>query len=339
MKRLLYVRNLRSSFTQIDHDLLANRYQVKDWFEPSPKQVNPLAVYRAVKTHDVVFCWFASWHALLPVLFARMMNKPTFVVVGGYDVAKLPEAGYGSQRGGMRKMMAQTIIRGATHLIVISQSAQHETIQNTGCNPQKVSLCYMGVPEIPLGRLDERAKMVLTVGNVWRENLLRKGLLPFVQTAAYFPEMLFVHGGKWQDDSIEDLRCAASTNVQFRGYLTDDQLVDLYQRSAVYVQASLHEGFGMSVAEAMLAGCIPVVTRYGALPEVVGDTGVYTASNEPRDIAEAIHAALTLNGTARQRARERVLTLFSLERRQQTLHRIIEQYSEARSPRLFKKQA
>jgi glycosyltransferase involved in cell wall biosynthesis len=338
MKRILYVHNVYTSFVQIDHDLLSKAYHVTDWHEDSPRKVNPLAVYNAVKKHDIVFCWFASWHSFLPVLFAHMLGKPAIAVVGGYDVARVPEAGYGSQRGGIRKIISQMIVRKANHLIVNSQSAQRETIQNTGVDPHKVSLCYHGLPEIPMGPLMDRDNIVLTVGKVWRENLLRKGLLPFVQTAAYFPDQTFVQVGKWQDDSIMDLRRAASGNVTFKGMLPDDQLIDLYMRSSVYVQASLHEGFGMSVAEAMLAGCIPVVTRYGSLPEVVGDTGIYARTNNPRDIAEAVREALTMSGGDRLRARERVLTMFPLEKRQRTLHDIVERHSEVRSLDTVKEQ-
>jgi hypothetical protein len=69
------------------------------------------------------------------------------------------------------------------------------------------------------------------------------------------------------------LRQAASPNVEFLGFVSDEELFSLYARASVYVQASMHEGFGLSVAEAMSAGCIPVVTRAGSLPEVVGDVG------------------------------------------------------------------
>ena len=37
----------------------------------------------------------------------------------------------------------------------------------------------------------------------------------------------------------------------------------------------------MAVVEAMLAGCIPVVSDRGALPEVVGDAGIVTEGVEP----------------------------------------------------------
>src|SRR5207249_5213140 len=122
---------------------------------------------------------------------------------------------------------------------------------------------------------ERRTRMALTVGNVWRENLLRKGLLPFVQASRFLPDVRFVLAGAWKDNSIEELRKAAGPNVEFLGFVPDERLAELYEQASVYVQASLHEGFGMSLAEAMAAGCVPVASRCGALPEVVGDAGVY----------------------------------------------------------------
>src|SRR5205823_11695232 len=106
------------------------------------------------------------------------------------------------------------------------------------------------------------------------ENLLRKGLLPFVQASAYCPAVRFVVVGRACDDSIATLRRLAGPNVEFAGFLPDAGLAALYARAAVYVQASLHEGFGLSVAEAMSAGCVPGVSRAGAAPPVVGDGGI-----------------------------------------------------------------
>ena len=46
-------------------------------------------------------------------------------------------------------------------------------------------------------------------------------------------------------------------------FCLESELTTLYAEDSVYVQPSLHEGFGLSVAEAMSAGCVPVVTSAG----------------------------------------------------------------------------
>jgi glycosyltransferase involved in cell wall biosynthesis len=102
--------------------------------------------------------------------------------------------------------------------------------------------------------------MALSVGVVDRVNLERKGHRPFVGSARHLPDVEFVLAGKWSDDAIAQLRTEAGPNVTFTGYLDDEALDDYFVRAAVYVQPSQHEGFGLSVAEAMLARCVPVVT-------------------------------------------------------------------------------
>lgn len=319
---ILFVHNALQRFVRMDRDLLKERWPVIERFERKPS-LGMVSVLRDVMRCDLVFCWFASWHSFGPVLLARLLHKPSVVVVGGYDTANLPEAGYGSQRGGVRRWVSRTIMYNATHLVVNSESARRETERNVGISRDKITVIYHGITPLPMGSTQNREPIILTVGAVWEENLLRKGLLPFVQTAQYLPEKQFILVGKWYDTSIETLRASAGKNVTLAGYLPDADLEALYMRSAVYVQASLHEGFGLSVAEAMSAGCIPVVTRAGSLPEVVGDAGVYAESNSPLDISKAIAEALAMDESARLKARERILTLFPVERRRQALHELI----------------
>ena len=103
-----------------------------------------------------------------------------------------------------------------------------------------------------------------------------------------------------------------------------EDLHEVYRRAAVYVQASRHEGFGLAVAEAMLAGCVPVVMNVTAMPEVVGDAGVLIESQEPDEVAEAVRRALGLGPEAARRARERILTAFPMQRRREGILRVVE---------------
>jgi glycosyltransferase involved in cell wall biosynthesis len=306
-----------------DLRLLRMTHHVTDYYQPR-RVFNPVLLIRQVWKHDVVFCWFAGWHSLAPTMSARVLGKPSVVVIGGYDTANLPEADYGSQRGGLPRLVSRMIIQNATRLVANSYSARREAMKNAGARPDKISVIYHGVEPCDLTPPDKRQCMVLTVGGVWKENLLRKGLLPFIQAARLLPEVRFVHAGKTYDSSIESLKAEAGPNVELRGFVSDAELGALYAQASVYVQASLHEGFGLSVAEAMSAGCIPVVTRVGALPEVVGDCGVYADSTNPEELANAIQIGLGAPEEMRLRARQRVLDCFRLDERATKLYEVIQ---------------
>ena len=275
--------------------------------------------------HDLVFGWFASWHTLLPIEFARILRKPSLLIIGGYDVADIPEIEYGHQRGGMKRRLSRRTMRSASCLVATSLYSQTEAAHNAALKKNHINAVYLGVPD-PFGSLPAgpRARMALTVGNVDRGNLLRKGHEPFVRAAALLPDVNFTLAGNWKDDAIEYLRSFATLNVSFTGRLTDEQLLDYYRKASVYVQASRHAGFGLSVAEAMLAGCVPVTSGAGSLPEVTGECGVLLASTEASDIAAAIQAGLTYTDEARLSIRTRILNEFPMKNRREHLEQLIE---------------
>lgn len=323
--RILFVHNYPTRFVKIDRDLLAERYQVSELYEESLSKLRPVTIWKQVKKHDLIFCWFASWHSFFPVLFAQMQNKPSIVVIGGYDVANMPNLKYGHQRGGLRRYYSRIIMQKATALITNSQFSLKEAVENAKLSSKNIRVVYHGVPDTfgDIGNT-EREMMVLTVGEVKHSNLLRKGHEVFVKVAKMLPKIEFHLVGKWSDQAVDYLSSIASPNVNFTGWLEDKKLQEYYKQASVYVQASAHEGFGLSVAESMLAGCIPVVTRTGALPEVVGNCGVYSRSHNPTELAEAISKALNLNQSIRQRARRRILEKFPLERRREEIYRLVE---------------
>jgi glycosyltransferase involved in cell wall biosynthesis len=322
--KILFVRSRGASFIELDRDLLGERYDVRDLHQ-SGRIANPLAVLRAVRDCDVVVGWWASWHTLWPITLAWMLRRPSVLIVGGIDTASLPEIGYGYQRGGIQKWASRWIMHRASVLATNSHYSQREIERNIGIPPERVTVMYHGVRD-PFGALPagEREPIALTVGAVDRRNLERKGLRPFVAAAAELPDVSFVLAGKWVDDSVDELRRIATDNVRLAGWVGDEELLDLYRRAAVYVQASQHEGFGVSVAEAMLAGCIPVVTASGALPEVVGDAGVSVQGSAPEQVAGGVRAALAMDPSSRARARERVLREFRVDDRRRALCELVD---------------
>jgi glycosyltransferase involved in cell wall biosynthesis len=308
------VHSRKASFVAIDREILAERFEVEDLYQPG-RLPNPAMVIGGVLRADVVFGWFASWHTFFPITLAWLLRKPSVMIIGGFDTANMPDIGYGYQQGGLRRSASRWIMRRARRLATNSEYSLSEIRQNTPIPPSRVRVIHHGVPD-PFGEEPgPKEREALTVGAIDRTTLVQKGQLPFVEAARRLPEVTFTFAGKWLDDSVEELRARAGANVRFTGWLSDEDLHATYRRAAVYVQASRHEGFGLAVAEAMLAGCVPVVMNVTAMPEVVGDAGVLIESQEPDAVADGIRRALELGPDAARRARERILTAFPMERR------------------------
>jgi glycosyltransferase involved in cell wall biosynthesis len=313
--RVLYVYSRRNTFTRIDLEALRERFEVVEYFQDGPLP-RPLELYSKLRQCDVVFGWFASWHTLAALTMAKVLRRPTVLIIGGFDTASVPEIGYGNQQDRIRGLRARLAIARADRLITNSHYLEGEIERNLGIKADRVRVVYHGLDD----RFGEPAtegdgRVALTVGAVHRWNLERKGHRAFVEAARELPDVEFVLAGGWDGDAIDELRALAPENVTFTGYLSDEDLDREFRRAGVYVQASWHEGFGLAVAEAMLAGCVPVVTEAGALPEVVGDTGVTIGSVDAGEIAAGVREAVGLWPERGLRARARVLERFPLSAR------------------------
>ena len=322
--RLLYVHSRKASFVAIDREILAQRFEIEDLYQPG-RWPNPVKIVRGVARADIVFGWFASWHTFFPITLAWLLRKPSVLIIGGFDTANMPDIGYGYQQGGLRRRASLWIMRRAGRLITNSSYSLKEIERNTPIPPSRVTVVHHGVPD-PFGDVAPRKeRLALTVGAIDHGTLVQKGQIPFVQAACELPDVRFAFAGRWLDDAVRELRALAPENVEFTGWLSDEDLHSLYRRAAVYVQASRHEGFGLAVAEAMLAGCVPVVMNATAMPEVVGDAGVLIETQRPEEVAEGIRRALALGPEANHSARERILTAFPMARRRDGILQVVEE--------------
>ena len=327
MAKVFYVYPRRSSFIELDRDALAERHEVLDYAQPG-KVPRLLAIVRGLRRADVVVGWWASWHTFVPFTLAWLMRKPSLLIVGGFDVAAVPEVGFGYQLGGFRRWASRWIIARADALVTNSNYSREEIARNIGAGmAARVEVIHHGMPD-PFGELPpapEGTPVALTVGGVSQLTLEQKGQRPFVDAARLVPDARFVQAGAFlEEEAAAVLRGRAGDNVELRGWVEQADLERLYREASVYVQASWHEGFGMAIAEAMLAGCVPVVRTAGSMPEVVGDAGVLIDSSEPEAIADGVREALSRGEDGRRAARERIVEAFPLSARHRRLQAVVD---------------
>ncbi len=314
MLNIAFVHNGRTNFTEIDHELLGMFAQVEEVFYPKKKAILKWSLISIILRSDLVFCWFASWHSLLPLILCKLRRCPFLLVTGGFDTANIPEAGYGHQRKWWTRWLVKICIRNADKVICNSHFIREEVMALGFVRSEKLTVIHHGIPA-HIYQPVSKSLIALNIGNVFRENLLRKGLLPFVQSSAFLPNWTFIQVGAWKDNSMITLQENGSANCHIKGYLSDQDLHDLFSKASVYVQPSFHEGFGLSVIEAMQAGCIPVVSNRGALPEVIKGFGIILDDLSPENIARGILRAEAQFGHRRIEIAEMVNQNYSLEHR------------------------
>jgi glycosyltransferase involved in cell wall biosynthesis len=84
--------------------------------------------------------------------------------------------------------------------------------------------------------------------------------------------------------------------VIFTGYLPDEDLVGLLNRSTVLALPSLMEGFGLPAIEAAACGCPVIATIHSPLPEVLGEGGLYIDPGTDEPLEKALKRVLSSEG-------------------------------------------
>ena len=121
-------------------------------------------------------------------------------------------------------------------------------------------------------------------------------------------------GGR-TEQLIEEL--GIGEHVQFVSGISDTELVEVMGSAEIACVPSLYEGFSLPTAELMACETPLVVSRTGAIPEVVGPDGLCADLVTPGDVGELVTALGDLLDDPERRARygaagrRRVEELFS----------------------------
>lgn len=221
------------------------------------------------------------------------------------------------------------LARYADLVVTVSPFNAAELARDHGCAPESIRVLPLAVPldAFHPGPADpkllhahglEGKRVILFVGRVAgnkRVDLLVEAL-PLVQHSVPNARLLVV-GDHSSNPAFAEVTSAIRRRAAELGVANDvvwagrvDDLPPYYRLADVYASASLHEGFGVPLIEAMASGVPLAVSNATAHPWVVGDAGLLCAPEDAADLAaqiarvlgdDALRGDLVRGGLARAR--------------------------------------
>ncbi len=182
----------------------------------------------------------------------------------------------------------------ARHIVTISESSKQDIIKYFGVKPSSIDIIYPSVSrefEIPCVKksVNSNGKYVLAVSSIDpRKNFI--GLIKAFKACNLDDTKLLIVGSEHKVFANNDIKSAVGDDkrIVFTGYVTDEELVSLYQHALVFAYPSFFEGFGIPPLEAMACGCPTLVSNTTSLPEVCGDASVYVDPYDTDSIRDGL---------------------------------------------------
>lgn len=231
---------------------------------------------------------------LCPANLAPVAARNAVVVI--HDAAALRNPAWYSRRyAAWQARILPAVARRAVHIVTVSEFSRAEIAELLGVGRERISVIPGGVGEAFMPRADAEAArhalgltrpyVLCVASGTARKNLA--ALVPAARALASDGIDVVVAGGGRPQFAAE----VGLDALRRLGHVDDALLPGLYAGARAAVVPSLHEGFGLTVLEAMACGTPVVAARSGALPETCGDAAVLVAP-EPEAIAAAVASVL-----------------------------------------------
>jgi glycosyltransferase involved in cell wall biosynthesis len=155
------------------------------------------------------------------------------------------------------------------HLFVVGNGIDKEFFRNNSKEEVYYDACYVG-------RLS-RSKGIVTLLKSWRMVINR---LPNAK--------LVIVGEGPSEDYFKDMvnRLSLANNVQFTGWVTDEDLHKILKRSKIFLFPSRVEGFALAVAEAMASGLCCIISDIPVFRENFSGGAIFVQPDEPEKFAD-----------------------------------------------------
>ena len=219
------------------------------------------------------------------------------------------------------------ILKQSQRIICTSQHTKKDLIENYQLDPELIDVVYWGFdrqlfypqPNTEVLKKYNLDKYLLYVGDMRFYKNLGRCLEAFDRLND--KDCQFAIAGKKDDFFYPEIQrqvqqLSAKERIVFLDYVPTADLPPLYSMAQALVFASLYEGFGLPVLEAMACGTPVIASDATSIPEVGGDSVYYIDPHSVESISQGMYrlvSDLDLQKSLRNKGLERA-KLFSWDR-------------------------
>jgi glycosyltransferase involved in cell wall biosynthesis len=244
---------------------------------------------------------------LIHVQYTAPLLARTPIVVTVHDVSFIehPEYFTGTRRSQLRLTVGRTVKR-AARILTVSEFSRDAILRAYDIAPEKVRVIPNAAnPEFRVigreraqkavrDRLGFEAPFIFSVGDLQpRKNQI--GLIAaFSKLLTDYPQLRhhLVLTGKetWFTPKVRDAArsCGFAARIHFTGFVSDDDLLELYNACDCFVFPSFYEGFGLPILEAMACGRAVACSNTTSMPEVADGAGLLFDPHQTAEITRAL---------------------------------------------------
>ena len=200
------------------------------------------------------------------------------------------------------ELMLREAIYRSDAIITDSEFSKSEIIKYYHVNPEKITTIYLDCSDNfkPLAenvvsnvkdKFAIRRPYFLTMGgSEYRKNV--KTVLATYEKYYKDNYDIIVVGGSWRNYDLSK-SFGHIDGIHFLKGISDEELCALYNGAEIFIFASIYEGFGIPLLEAMNSGTPVVAANSSCLPEIAGDAAVYFEPLNCEDLRQALQSLLT----------------------------------------------
>lgn len=226
------------------------------------------------------------------------LTLPLAVTVHDVSFAAHPEW-FRPREGFRRRLLTARTARAAAVVFTDSEFSRREIEERLRVDSGKIHVFPPGVtrPESGASPTSRRERVVLFVGSIFNRRRLPDLIAAFARATRDLADARLVIVGDDRSWPPLDLRAIAgqhgvAAKVDYRQYLPETALAQLYATASAFAFLSEYEGFGLTPLEAMSAGLPPVVLDTPVAREVYGEAAIFVARGDVDGTARELRRLL-----------------------------------------------